>query len=151
TEVSLGQLAERLTMLGLEVESIDDPATRLKGFVVGHLLEAAQHPNADRLKLCRVDSGKGVLQVVCGAPNARAGLRVILATSGVVIPEWGEPLKKGMIRGVESQGMMCSWRELGLGEDHDGIAELRTDAPVGAPVTEAMSFDPVIDVSVTPN
>src|SRR5579871_2691567 len=130
TEAPLAQISERLTMLGLEVESIDDPATRLKGFVVGHVLEAMQHPNADRLKLCRVDSGKGVLQVVCGAPNARAGLKVILAIPGVIIPETGEPLKKGSIRGVESQGMMCSWRELGLGEDHTGIAELVANAPV---------------------
>ncbi len=151
TDATLAQIAERLTMLGLEVEWVDDPADRLRGFVVGHLLEAQQHPNADRLKLCRVDSGKGVLQVVCGAPNARGGLKVILATPGIVIPETGEPLKKGMIRGVESQGMMCSWRELGLGEDHDGIAELPSDAPVGAPVTEAMEFDPVIDIAVTPN
>ena len=151
TDVPLKQIGERLTMLGLEVESIDDPGDRLKGFVVGHLLEAGLHPNADRLKLCRVDSGKGVLQVVCGAPNARAGLRVILAIPGTVIPETGEPLKKGSIRGIESQGMMCSWRELGLGEDHTGIAELPSDAPVGSPVTESMSFDPVIDIAVTPN
>jgi phenylalanyl-tRNA synthetase beta chain len=151
TDAPLNQIGDRLTMLGLEVESIDDPSTRLKGFVIGHLLEAVQHPNADRLKLCRVDSGKGVLQVVCGAPNARAGLKVILATPGIVIPETGEPLKKGSIRGVESQGMMCSWRELGMGEDHSGIAELPADAPVGAPVTEALAFDPVIDIAVTPN
>ncbi len=151
TDAPLTRIAERLTMLGLEVESVDDPSARLKGFVVGHLLEAAQHPNADRLKLCRVDSGKGVLQVVCGAPNARAGLKVILAVPGTVIPETGEPLKKGSIRGVESQGMMCSWRELGMGEDHSGIAELAADAPVGSPVIEAMEFDPVIDIAVTPN
>ncbi len=151
TDASVAQIGERLTMLGLEVESVDDPTERLKGFVVGHLLEAVQHPNADRLKLCRVDSGKGVLQVVCGAPNARAGLRVILATPGTIIPETGEPLKKGSIRGVESQGMMCSWRELKMGEDHSGIAELAADAPVGAPVTEAMEFDPVFDIAVTPN
>jgi phenylalanyl-tRNA synthetase beta chain len=151
TDAPINQIADRLTMLGLEVESVDNPAERLKGFVVGHLLEAVQHPNADRLKLCRVDSGKGVLQVVCGAPNARAGLRVILATPGTIIPETGEPLKKGSIRGVESQGMMCSWRELKMGEDHTGIAELPHDAPVGAPVIEAMTFDPVIDIAVTPN
>ncbi len=151
TEATLAELTDRLTMLGMEVESVDDPATRLKGFVVGNLLEAKPHPNADRLKLCRVDSGKGVLQVVCGAPNARAGLKVILAVPGTIIPETGEPLKKGSIRGIESQGMMCSWRELGLGEDHAGIAELSSGAAVGGPVTDAMAFDPVIDVAVTPN
>jgi len=151
TDATLAEISERLTMVGLEVESLDDPATRLKGFVVGHVLEAKPHPNADRLKLCRVESGKGVLQIVCGAPNARAGLKVILALPGTIIPETGEPLKKGSIRGIESQGMMCSWRELGLGEDHTGIAELKSDAAVGGPVTNAMEFDPVIDVAVTPN
>src|SRR5262249_45871021 len=101
TDATLDQISRRLTLLGLEVESIEDPASRLAGFVVGHVIEAGQHPNADRLKLCKVDSGSGTLQVVCGAPNARAGLKVILATPGVVIPATGEPLKKGAIRGVE--------------------------------------------------
>lgn len=152
TTATLDAILERLTMLGLEVEGVEDVAARLQGFTVGQVLEAAPHPNADRLKLCKVDAGGGeTLQVVCGAPNARAGLKVVLARPGTVIPATGDKLKKGAIRGVESQGMMCSWRELGLGEDHEGIAELDEGLPVGAKLTEAMEFDPVIDVSVTPN
>ena len=151
TDAPLDEIGRRLTTLGLEVEEIRDPGKALAGFVVGHVLEAGAHPNADRLKLCRVDSGNGVLQVVCGAPNARAGLKVILAQPGTVIPATGEALKKGNVRGIESQGMMCSWRELAIGEDHDGIAELSPDAPVGAPLTEVVAFDPMIEVSITPN
>ncbi len=138
-------------MLGLEVESVDDPAARLSGFIVGHVLEADRHPNADRLRLCKVATGQATLQVVCGAPNARAGLKVVLAQPGVVIPATGEALKKGNVRGVESQGMMCSWRELKLGEDHEGIIELPVDTPVGAPLTSVIHLDPVFDVSITPN
>jgi phenylalanyl-tRNA synthetase beta chain len=151
TDATLAEIEVALTDIGLEVESIDDPAKQLGGFVVGHVLQAEKHPNADKLKLCQVDSGSGVLQVVCGAPNARAGLKVILAQPGTLIPHNGEALKKGNVRGVESQGMMCSWRELKLGEDHDGIAELAVDAPVGARLTDVIAFDPMIEVSITPN
>ena len=151
TDASLAEIEARLTMLGLEVEGVEDPAARLGGFVVAHVLEADKHPNADRLRVCKVDTGAGVIQVVCGAPNARAGLKVILAQPGTVIPVTGEALKKGNVRGVESQGMMCSWRELSLGEDHDGIAELDPSLPVGAKLVEVMSFDPMIEISITPN
>ena len=151
TDAALEEISARLTMLGLEVEAIDNPADRLQGFVVGHVLEADRHPNADRLKLCKVDAGGNVLQVVCGAPNARAGLKVILAQPGVVIPVTGEPLKKGKVRDVESQAMMCSWRELLMGEDHSGIVELPADAPVGAPLADVLKLDPVIEISITPN
>lgn len=151
TEATLGQIEVGLTAIGLEVEGIDDPAKHLGGFVVGHILEAEKHPDADKLKLCKVDSGNGVLQVVCGAPNARAGLKVILAQPGTYIPITGDVLKKGKVRGVESQGMMCSWRELKLGEDHDGIAELDVSVAVGASLLDIMSFDPMIEISVTPN
>jgi len=151
TLASLDEIVAALTRLGLEVEEVEDPARRLGGFVVGHILSADRHPNADRLQVCTVDNGTTTLQVVCGAPNARAGLKVILAQPGVVIPVTGEALKKGAVRGVESQGMMCSWRELGLGEDHHGIAELDPVTPVGAALVEVMRFDPVIDISVTPN
>ncbi len=151
TTASVETIALRLTMLGLEVESLEDPAARLGGFVTGHILEAGKHPNADRLQLCKVSIGRETLQVVCGAPNARAGLKVVVATPGVVVPVTGEALKKGNVRGVESQGMMCSWRELMLGEDHDGIIELPSDTPVGEPLTKVLAFDPVIDVAITPN
>ena len=145
------EISKKLTMLGLEVEGIDDPAARLSGFVVGYVMEAVPHPNADRLRLCKVDGGNGVLQVVCGAPNARAGIKVVLATPGVVIPVTGEALKKGVVRGLESEGMMCSSRELGLGDDHDGIIELPADAPIGKSLSDVMACDPLFDISVTPN
>ncbi|MBI2236277.1 MAG: phenylalanine--tRNA ligase subunit beta [Magnetospirillum sp.] len=151
TDASLERLDAALTMIGLEVEAIDDPARHLAGFIVGHVLEADKHPNADKLQVCKVDTGAGVLQVVCGAPNARAGLKVILAQPGTVIPASGDALKKGNVRGVESQGMMCSWRELKLGEDHGGIAELDPGLLVGTRLVEVMSFDPMIEVSITPN
>jgi phenylalanyl-tRNA synthetase beta chain len=151
TTAGVAEIAERLTMLGLEVESVVDPAASLSGFVTGHVLEADKHPNADRLRLCRVSIGQTTLQVVCGAPNARAGLKVVVATPGVVVPATGEALKKGNVRGVESQGMMCSRRELKLGEDHEGIVELPADTPVGVPLTSVLHLDPVFDVSITPN
>lgn len=151
TDASVDEISARLTMLGLEVESIDNPAEKLAGFTVARVLEAEKHPNADRLRVCKVDTGKGTIQVVCGAPNARAGLTVVLAQPGTRIPVTGDVLKKGNVRGVESQGMMCSWRELGLGEDHEGIAELDGGLAVGQKLTEAVRFDPVFDISITPN
>jgi phenylalanyl-tRNA synthetase beta chain len=152
TTASAAEIAEKLTALGLELESLDDPSSRLQGFVVGHVLEAGKHPNADRLKLCKVDAGGGkILQVVCGAPNAREGLKVVLALPGTIIPITGEALKVGRVRDYESQGMMCSWRELKMGEDHEGIVELPADAPVGAALAEAIALDPLFDISVTPN
>ncbi|MFD2233742.1 phenylalanine--tRNA ligase subunit beta [Phaeospirillum tilakii] len=151
TTATLDEIVAALTRVGLEVEAVEDPASRLGGFIVGHILSADRHPNADRLQVCMVATGTTTLQVVCGAPNARAGLKVILAQPGVVIPVTGEALKKGAVRGVESQGMMCSWRELALGEDHHGIAELDPATPVGAALTEVVPFDPMIDISVTPN
>jgi phenylalanyl-tRNA synthetase beta chain len=151
TDAALAEIAAKLTAIGLEVEGIDDPGAALTGFVVGHVETAQPHPNADRLRLCAVSTGGETLQVVCGAPNARAGLKVVLARPGTVIPATGEALKKGAIRGVESQGMMCSARELKLGEDHDGIIELPADAPVGAAVADVLKLDPVIEIKLTPN
>lgn len=151
TDASVDQISHRLTALGLEVESVMDPGAGLKDLIVGYVLEATQHPNADRLRVCKVDTGTETLQIVCGAPNARAGLKVALALVGTVIPVSGEKLKKGKIRGEESQGMMCSTRELCLGTDHDGIIELPQDAPTGASLVSVLSLDPVIDISVTPN
>ncbi|GEO81110.1 phenylalanine--tRNA ligase subunit beta [Pararhodospirillum oryzae] len=151
TDAPVSVIAERLTALGLEVESVVDPTPALAPFVVGHVLNAAPHPDADRLRVCRVDSGSGELQIVCGAPNARAGLKVALALPGAVIPATGDRLKTGKIRGVESQGMMCSARELGLGEGHEGIMELPVDAPTGAPLVSVLPVDPMIEIAVTPN
>src|SRR5471032_3065325 len=153
TDADAQTIAAKLTSIGLEVESVSDAGAGLKDFIVGEVLTADKHPNADKLRLCTVSSGEGSpLQIVCGAPNARAGIKVVLARPGAIIPATGEALKVGSIRGVESFGMMCSARELLLGEDHDGIIELPNDAVVGGPAATALGLtDPVIDVSITPN
>jgi phenylalanyl-tRNA synthetase beta chain len=153
TSADLQAIADKLTGIGLEVESIEDAGARLKDFTVAEIVSAEKHPNADKLKLCMVNAGDGApLQIVCGAPNARAGLKVVLARPGTVIPATGEALKIGTIRGVESRGMMCSARELLLGEDHDGIIELAADSMVGAPAAPALGLtDPVLEVAITPN
>ena len=151
TTAGLDEISAKLTSTGLEVENIENPGAGLDGFIVARIAEAAQHPNADRLRLCTVETGTGTIQVVCGAPNARAGLKVVLARPGVTIPASGEVLKKGTIRGVESQGMLCSTDELKLGGDGGGIIELAADAPLGAPVTDVLSLDPVIEINLTPN
>ncbi|MBA2589918.1 MAG: phenylalanine--tRNA ligase subunit beta [Alphaproteobacteria bacterium] len=157
TDASAAEIGARLTSIGLEVESITDPGAGLKDFIVGEVVTAEKHPNADKLRLCTVSDGKDSLQIVCGAPNARAGIKVVLARPGTVIPATGDALKLGTIRGVESRGMMCSARELLLGEDHDGIIELKPGAKVGAPVVAALveagllADDPLFDVSITPN
>ncbi|MDD3445287.1 MAG: phenylalanine--tRNA ligase subunit beta [Zavarzinia sp.] len=153
TDATATEIAEKLTAIGLEVESVDDRGATLAPFTVAHVLTAEQHPNADKLRLCTVDAGDGApYQVVCGAPNARAGLKVVFARMGTTIPVNGMVLKPTAIRGVDSQGMMCSMREMGLGEDHDGIIELPQDAPVGAPFATILGLDDaVIDIAVTPN
>jgi phenylalanyl-tRNA synthetase beta chain len=152
TQATLGELRDGLTMLGLEVEGITNPAETLKGFVVGYVVEAVQHPNADRLRLCRVDTGSGLVQVVCGAPNARTGMKGIFAPTGSYIPGTDMTLKASKIRGEESNGMLCSFRELQLGDDHSGIIDLPAEARTGAPAAEALGLDdPVIEIKVTPN
>lgn len=153
TDADIQAVADTLNRIGLEVEGIENPAERLAGFTVARVLTAAPHPQADKLQLLTVDPGDGVpLQVVCGAPNARAGLVGVFGREGAVVPANGMVLRKAAIRGVESNGMMCSSRELELGDDHDGIIELPADAPVGAAFSDYADLnDPVIDVSVTPN
>ncbi|HEY1614313.1 MAG TPA: phenylalanine--tRNA ligase subunit beta [Rhizomicrobium sp.] len=152
TDADAHTIAETLTRVGLEVESIEDKGAALSDFVVGHVVSADKHPNADKLKLCRVDTGTDIVQVVCGAPNARTGLKGVFAKPGTVIPVSGEALKISAIRGVESRGMLCSERELLLSEEHDGIIELDPSAETGAPAARALGLDdPVIDVAITPN
>ena len=152
TEATVAQIAAKLNAIGLEVEGVEDPAARLAGFRIARVLSAERHPNADKLQVLSVDTGDGQpLQVVCGAPNARAGLIGVLGLPGAVVPAGGFELKKSAIRGVESNGMMCSVRELELGDEHDGIIELPGDAPVGAAYADYAGSDPVFDVSVTPN
>ncbi|MCB2062157.1 MAG: phenylalanine--tRNA ligase subunit beta [Novosphingobium sp.] len=152
TDASVDEVAAKLNAIGFEVEDIDDPAQKLEGFVVAEVLTATPHPQADKLQVLTVDTGKGEpLQVVCGAPNARAGMKGVLGMAGAVVPANGMQLKKAELRGVESNGMMCSSRELELGDDHDGIIELAGDAPVGTPFAEFHGASPVIDISVNPN
>ena len=152
TQATIDEVAERLTQIGLEVEGIDNPAEKLAAFRIAKVLSAAPHPQADKLQVLSVDAGDGPCQVVCGAPNARAGMLGVFGAAGAVVPSNGMVLKVAAIRGVESNGMMCSSRELELGDDHDGIIELSGDAPVGQIyATWAKLDDPVIDVAITPN
>jgi phenylalanyl-tRNA synthetase beta chain len=152
TDATVPEICEALNAIGLEVEGVEDPAEKLAGFRIAHVLTAARHPDADKLQVLTVDTGDGQpLQVVCGAPNARAGMKGVLGLPGATVPANGMVLKKSAIRGVESNGMMCSTRELELGEDHDGIIELPDDAPVGTSFADYHGSDPVIEVAVTPN
>jgi phenylalanyl-tRNA synthetase beta chain len=154
TEASLDDVVEALTMIGLEVEGVSDPAAAIKPFRIAKVLTAEKHPNADKLRVLMVDAGDGgaPVQVVCGAPNARAGLVGVFAAPGTHIPGTGVDLAVGTIRGVESRGMMCSERELLLSEDHNGIIELPEDAPLGASFADWRGgADPVIEIAITPN
>ncbi len=152
TEAPLDVLAERLIMLGHDLEGVENRAAGLEPFSVASVVSAEPHPNADRLKVCVVDTGKGQVQVVCGAPNARTGMKGVFAPAGTVIPRTGVVLKETVIRGVASRGMLCSAYELGLGEDHEGIIELPEETPVGTPYACVVGFgDAVLDIKVTPN
>lgn len=152
TEADAAAISAKLNAIGIEVEGIEDPADRLAGFRVARVLTAKPHPDADKLQVLTVDTGEGdPLQVVCGAANARAGLVGVLGTAGAVVPANGLQLRKSAIRGIESNGMMCSSRELELGDDHAGIIELPDDAPVGTPVAQYFGAAPVFDVAITPN
>src|SRR3954452_21063730 len=152
TDVALDQITATLTRIGLELEDVDDRAAALAPFRIARVVEAVQHPNADRLRVCKVDTGEDTAVVVCGAPNARTGMKGVFAAPGSFIPGTDTTLKVGEIRGVRSAGMLLSAREMGLGEDHAGIVELPDDAPVGMAYAQWAGLDdPVIDVSVTPN
>ncbi|HET8613195.1 MAG TPA: phenylalanine--tRNA ligase subunit beta [Sphingomonas sp.] len=152
TQADAATVAETLTRIGLEVESVSNPADVLRPFKIARVLTAAPHPQADKLQVLVVDAGEGPSQVVCGAPNARAGLVGIFGAPGTWVPGPDMTLKVAAIRGVESNGMMCSFRELELGEDHAGIVELPEDAPVGASYAEWAGLDdPLFDVAITPN
>ncbi|EGD59895.1 phenylalanyl-tRNA synthetase subunit beta [Novosphingobium nitrogenifigens DSM 19370] len=152
TDADAATIARALNGLGLEIESVTDVAAALTKFRVARVLTADKHPQADKLQVLSVDLGDGnPLQVVCGAPNARAGLIGVLGLPGAVVPANGMELRKSAIRGVESNGMMCSTRELGLGEEHDGIIELPADATPGVSYADYLGSDPVFDVAITPN
>ena len=152
TDAPLDAIVDRLVMLGHDVEGVENRAAALEPFTVASVVSADRHPNADRLKVCLVDTGKAQVQVVCGAPNAHAGMKGVFAPAGTVIPRTGALLRETVIRGVASRGMLCSAYELGLGEDHEGIIELPEDAPVGAPYASYAGLgDAVLDIKVTPN
>ena len=154
TDEPVEKLADKLTMIGLEVEHIEDKAKALAPFSIARVISAEPHPNADRLRVCMVDTGHGdaPVQVVCGAPNARAGLVSVFSPPGAFIPGKNITLGVGTIRGVESRGMLCSAAELELSEDHDGIMELPADAPIGAGYVEwAQLGDPLFEINLTPN
>ena len=153
TDASAEAIADKLTAIGLEIESLDNPAEALAPFRVAKVLTAERHPQADKLQVLTVDAGTGeAIQVVCGAPNARAGMLGVFGGPGTYVPGSDLTLKVAAIRGVESRGMMCSVRELQIGEEHDGIIELPADAPVGAVFPDYAGLnDPVFDVNVTPN
>jgi len=153
TDASLGEIVDKLTMIGLEVENVEDKADLLKPFVIASVISAEKHPNADRLKVCMVDIGDGnPIQVVCGAPNARTGMKGVFSAPGTFIPGKNITLTVGTIRGVESRGMLCSAAELMISDDHEGVIDLPADAPVGKSYVEwAGASEPVIEINLTPN
>src|SRR6056297_490543 len=156
TEASLAEIAEALTDLGLEVEEISNPAERLSDFTIGKVVSAEKHPDADKLKVCQVETDEGQTQIICGAPNAREGITVVVAKPGVYVPGIDTTIGVGKIRGIESFGMMASEREMELSDEHDGIIELPS-GEVGArfidwlAANDPAKIDPVIEIAITPN
>ena len=155
TDLTAKELETALTMLGLEIEDMQDKKTPLADFIVGEIVECEEHPDSDHLHLLKVNTGKEIIDVVCGAPNARKGLKGILARPGNILPSDGTKLKAGQVRGKPSNGMMCSAKELGIGEDHDGIIELSNDANAGDNAVSALEkiyeLDVIYEGNVLPN
>ncbi|MNH51687.1 Phenylalanine--tRNA ligase beta subunit [compost metagenome] len=151
TEADVHQIAEAMTMAGLEVEEVHDPVAVLAPFTVARILSTARHPDADRLQVCQVETVDGLKEIVCGAPNARPGLTTIYAPIGAYVPGLGVTLVEKPVRGVVSHGMLCSASELELADESDGIQELPPEIPVGTPVAGLFGAEPVIDFEVTPN
>ncbi|MGB0799281.1 MAG: phenylalanine--tRNA ligase subunit beta, partial [Planktomarina sp.] len=156
TDASVDEIAEALTDLGLEVEGIENPAESLAPFKIGKVREAVKHPDADKLKVCQVETADGMTQIICGAPNAREGITVVIASPGVYVPGIDTTIGVGKIRGIESHGMMCSEREMELSEEHDGIIELDS-GEVGQSFADWLAendpskVDTVIEIAITPN
>ena len=151
TEKSAEEIADTLSVIGLEVEELEDKAAAVSHFITAKVLDAKPHPNADMLQVLTVSTGKETHEIVCGAKNARKGLVGVLARTGDMIPAFGEKLKPVKIRGVPSEGMMCSSKELGLGEDHDGIIDLPADTPIGVPAVDVLNPPVFFDAEVTSN
>ena len=157
TDASLYYIAYALTVLGLEVEGIENPLDKLEDFTIGYVSNAEKHPDADKLRVCKVDTDEGELQIICGAPNAREGIHVVVAKPGVYVPGLDITIGVGKIRGIESFGMMASEREMELSDEHDGIIELDGNPEVGSKFVDYLkkhrpeSVDPVIEIAITPN
>ena len=152
TSAAIGRIADALTHIGLEVEAVEDRSKTLSPFTVALVKECKRHPNADKLSVCMVETGKATLQIVCGAPNARAGMKAVFAPAGAIVPGTGLELKVSSIRGVESNGMLLSELEMGLSQEHEGIIELPQRAEIGASVARVMGLDdPVLEIKLTPN
>src|SRR6478672_9034520 len=151
TTATVDQVVEAMTMAGLEVEGVENPDATLAKFSVAKIVEAVQHPNADKLRVCQVETKDGRMEIVCGAPNARAGLTTVYAPIGAYVPGSGITLEARPVRGVVSNGMLCSAKELEIAEESDGIVELSDDLQVGVPAAEAFGLEAVIDFEVTPN
>ena len=151
TDADVAAVADAMTMAGLEVEEVHDPIAALAPFTVARIISAERHPNADRLQVCQVDTVDGMKEIVCGAPNARAGLTTIYAPIGAFVPGLGVTLVEKPVRGVVSNGMLCSASELELADESDGILELADDLTVGTPAAGVFGAEPVIDFEVTPN
>ncbi len=153
TEHTLGEITDKLTMIGLEVERVEDKGKVLAPYVIARVVDAKQHPNADRLRVCMVDTGDGKpVQVVCGAPNARSGMTGVFVPPGAYVPGKDITLQVGTIRGVESRGMLVSEAELQISDNHDGIIDLPADAPVGESFAKYAGLDdPLIEINLTPN
>src|SRR4026208_2224859 len=151
TRASVAEIADTLTRIGIEVEEVFDPMTALAPFKVAKVIKCEKHPNADKLSVCEVDTGTERLQVVCGAPNVRAGMKGVFAPVGSYVPGIDLTLTKAKIRGVESNGMLLSERELEISDEHTGIVELAADAKVGSPAAAALGLDDaVIEAAITP-
>ena len=152
TDASLEVIVEKLSLIGLEVEGVENKADELKAFRTAKVIEAVQHPNADRLRVCQVQSADGISQVVCGAPNARTGMVGVFAPVGCYVPGIDLTLKAGNLRGEDSNGMLVSEREMGLSDEHDGIIDLPEDTEIGVPLAEILGLDdPIIEIAITPN
>ena len=157
TTASVTDITEALTDLGLEVEEVKNPADTLAPFTIGFVAHAEPHPNADRLRVCKVDTDDGQKQIICGAPNARAGIYVVVAKPGVYVPGIDTTIGVGKIRGVESFGMMASEKEMQLSDEHDGIIELPNTPKIGTSFAEYLAahdpdkIDPMIEIAITPN
>lgn len=152
SEISVEEITSKLTLAGLEVEDVHDQPSLYKNFVIGKVIDKQKHPKADKLSLCKVDSGEGVLDVICGAPNVGAGQTIILAKEGAVVPKNSMVIKRTKIRGIESNGMICSEFELGLSDDHSGIKVLEDKHTAGTPISDALKLNDVIfEIGITPN